>query len=232
MAGHNYYLSWSVLLGLLLLWQPSVADAASCKQTGACFFDCGNTVLDLTPLKSAQFNDVIDSSGTSQFSYSPCKRFTEGVGCVKTYVCQVDSFNHSATIDVGSVMTASLNPSGDNYLQYSHKGNDGVKRTTTVTVKCDQSLTANTTLVVHGETKTGSDQYTMTLSSPHACFQRKGSTTPVRPLTTTTENSTTENTTPSSGNVTTPSGNATTENTTPSGNTTTENTTPSGNATT
>ncbi|XP_061180312.1 uncharacterized protein LOC133188845 [Saccostrea echinata] len=120
-----------------------ISAQKTCKKVNSCKckLDDGK-VIDLDPLAKSSgpaFLDVLDSGGVDQYSWNPCKPFSEG-GCTNAAVCQTHSglqYNcgtqDSAVFgydDANSVYTITY--SAESYV----KSND--VRTTTLYLYCDQ----------------------------------------------------------------------------------------------
>ncbi|KAK3791354.1 hypothetical protein RRG08_012536 [Elysia crispata] len=158
------------------VWEPAIAQG-SCKKINSCSckLDDG-TVIDLSPVADsgkAKFLDQWDTNYVSQYSYNPCKEFSEG-SCSGVSVCQ---YTGSDYYECGtqSSATFSNDPKNPNVvnIQYQSLGGDGVTRTSQVTLNCVQS--GPDSLDVLGENPTTPAFYNFQLNSVHCCPKKGGS---------------------------------------------------------
>ncbi|XP_078320805.1 uncharacterized protein LOC111115345 isoform X2 [Crassostrea virginica] len=133
----------STVIILVLVHLGGVFPANTCKKVNSCKCELDDgKVINLDPVaksNGAAYMDVVDSGGVDQFSWNPCKSFSEG-SCTNAAVCQTHSglqyncgtqdsaaFGYDDTNNVYTITYSADTVSKENEL-----------RTTTLYLYCDQ----------------------------------------------------------------------------------------------
>ncbi|XP_046551274.1 uncharacterized protein LOC124260997 [Haliotis rubra] len=160
----------STLIVILCVYMITPSSSEDCKKINSCSCKNSKGTIDLSPLGkndgTAKYADKADGTGQWYYSYNPCNEFSEGSGgCDKVAACQTDTI--SSYFNLGDQASAKFKDDPTNGLQIEYSASTDTKRTSYVTLKCDETTESFT---VDGENPPGSALYYFTLTSKHCCF--------------------------------------------------------------
>ncbi|XP_067649793.1 uncharacterized protein [Haliotis asinina] len=159
----------STLIVIFCAYMITPGSSEECTKINSCSCKNSKGTIDLKALGkndgTAKYPDQADGTGTWYYSYNPCNDFSEGSGCTNVAACQTDQLTNYFSL--GDQTSAKFKDDPTNGLQIEYSATTDTKRTSYVTLKCDENTESSFT--VDGENPPGSALYYFTLTSKHCC---------------------------------------------------------------
>lgn len=176
MAGKRYF-----TLALLVLGVVRHVEGANCVKNDACSctYDDGSGTVDFHELAGTsgpRLFDQYDNKRQFKYSYNPCNPFTEG-SCSNVAVCEstVDASGATSfTTPAGTQESATFTDTGGQLKVVYKTRPTEFNYQTTVTLKCDASLTGSPKFDIAGAVTFNTVEMTMTHASLCAIVEGGG----------------------------------------------------------